>query len=302
MSIISVIVNTEGIFHKLMVHSLSYLLILFFVSPFFAAEADAVTFSNEDLEKYQHSPNRFSVSPDSKPSTENTKPDASAVTKKEGQEGLRKYEVKYQPQVGNARRIIIPVTLNGTLTAPMALDTGATGMHMTYRLAEKLGIFRKDEGRLLWTAGGIGGTVPAIITVIDTVNVEKAGDDFVPTTITDSEFNGFDGLIGMDFMAKYSIQIDTKRHVVVFEELSPRPDMPGGHDEEWWRSSFHQFASMRAAWKKYRDYLYSLKDASLDVIRVRTLADRQCNEANKLLNKLNGYAIDHVVPMQWREY
>jgi hypothetical protein len=283
-------------------HILSYLLILFFVSPVFAAAVDSLTFSNEDLEKYRHSSSRFSASPDSNPSSDSNKPGTTEGIRKDGQERLRKYEVKYQPQVGNAKRIIIPVTFNGSLTAPMALDTGATGMHMTYSLAEKLGIFMKNEGRLLWAAGGIGGTVPAIITVIDTVSVEEAGDNFVPTTITDSAFNGFNGLIGMDFMAKYSIQIDTKRHVVVFEELPPRPEMPGGHDEEWWRSNFHEFASMRAAWKKYRDYLYSMKDFSLDVTRLRGLADRQCNEANKLLNKLNGYAIDHVVPMQWREY
>jgi hypothetical protein len=101
--------------------------------------------------------------------------------------------------------------------------------------------------------------------------------------VTNSVFNGFAGLIGMDFMSKYLIKIDMRKHVIVFEDLSPKPNMRGGHDEEWWRSTFYQFASMRSHWKELRDSLHSLKEDTIKIKGLRRLADRQNEEADKLM-------------------
>jgi hypothetical protein len=80
--------------------------------------------------------------------------------------------------------------------------------------------------------------------------------------------------------------------------------MPGGHDELWWRGNFRNFASMRAAWKQFRE---SLNKIPMDgdpkkLAEIKRFADRQYREADKLFTKLNSYAISHSVPMQWREY
>jgi hypothetical protein len=69
----------------------------------------------------------------------------------------------------DAKRVIILIRINNSLTVPMALDKGATGMLISVGLAEKLGVYKKDEGKLLVYARGIGKPVPAIITVIDTI-------------------------------------------------------------------------------------------------------------------------------------
>ena len=184
----------------------------------------------------------------------------------------------------------------------MALDTGSPGMLISDQLAYKLGLFEQDAGRLLTLAAGIGGLTPAIISVIDTVQVAGATDQFIPTVITKSLSGAFDGLIGMDFMANYSITIDTRKHVVVFTELPPKPNMPASHDEFWWRSNFREFASMRVAWKKYREELERQKTDLKNLKELKAFAERQHREADKLFEKLNGYAIRNSVPMQWREY
>jgi hypothetical protein len=184
----------------------------------------------------------------------------------------------------------------------MALDTGSPGMIIFARLASRLGILEKDDGRLLTSAAGIGGTTPAVLTIIDTVQVDRAEDRFVPTVVTESLTNAFDGLIGMDFMANYSLRIDTARRVVVFEEMTDAKHKPGGHDEMWWRSNFRSFALMRAQWKQFRESLNGLKTDPKKVDEIKRFADRQYREADKLFTKLNSYAINNSVPMQWREY
>ena len=109
------------------------------------------------------------------------------------------------------------------------------------RLANRLGIFEKDDAKLLTYSAGIGGEAPSILTIVDSVQVGGAEDNFIPTVIVASLSGSFDGLIGMDFMANYAIRIDTAKHVVVFEELPDRQNMPGGHDETWWRSNLREF-------------------------------------------------------------
>lgn len=228
--------------------------------------------------------------------------------RKGGGGALAKFEVPYRAYEGTARRIIIPVTFNNSVTANMVLDTGAPGMLIRPRLAEKLGIFKKDDGILLTRSGGLGGSVPAIYTIMDAVNIGGAEDRFIPTTIAPFFRGPYEGLIGMDFMAGYSIRIDTRRHVVVFEELPPVASMPGGHDATWWRINFHRFSNMRKQWKNYSSYWdkrmsgTGFSGEGGYTREMKEFAERQYAEANKLFGKLDSYASRNAVPMHWRKY
>ncbi len=219
-----------------------------------------------------------------------------------GEDQAGKIHVPYTAFEGSARRVIIPVLLNGSITAKMALDTGSPGMIIFDRLAHRLGLFERDDGKLLTYAAGIGGNAPSILTVIDSVQVARAEDRFIPTVIIASLSDSFDGLIGMDFMANYSIRIDTARRIVVFEELPGRQNMPGGHDELWWRTNFRNFASRRAEWKQFRASVKNQKLEQRRLEKLQEFADRQYREADRLFTKLNSYAVTHSVPMHWRQY
>ena len=274
--------------------SLIALIVFPFIIPvsIFAADEGHV-FRNHDLKKYNYS----SSEPDQ---PEENGPDNKEDVSENEEPELDQFAIPYIAYAGTTRRIIIPVTFNDLITAPMLLDTGAPGMHISERLAEKLNIFNNDEGNLLVNIGGLGGTVPAVFTIIDSIRVGKAEDNFIPTTISPSISDHFEGLIGMDFMANYTIQIDTRQHLLIFNELPDREDMPAGHDESWWKITFHRFRSMRYSWGEYRDYLEKQKDGTDRIKRLIKFADRQYGEAEYLYNRLSVYASEHSVPLEWR--
>ena len=212
-----------------------------------------------------------------------------------GPDGLARFEIPYENE-GSTRRIIIPVNFNDRLTVPMALDTGAPGMVISLDLAIRLGIFQRDSGTLVTAAGGIGGVTPAILTIIDSVAVESARSEFIPTTVTlDSLSGAFDGLIGMDFLTNYNLTVDTRRQVVVFQETEPLPGTRGGHDETWWRDTFEAFRAMSDGWRNY------VKSVNRDSQRrISPFAEFQAREADRLLQRLHLYASAHAVPRHWR--
>src|SRR5262245_41496168 len=76
------------------------------------------------------------------------------------------FEIPYQDE-GSTKRVIIPVTFNDTVTAPMALDTGSPGLVMCVDLAKRLRLFSQGKGNLIVANGGIGGTAPGILTITD---------------------------------------------------------------------------------------------------------------------------------------
>jgi hypothetical protein len=225
-------------------------------------------------------------------------------------ETLKQFEVPYQAYEGTARRVIVSVRFNNRVTAPMILDTGAPGSLISMGLAEQLDLMDKEHGRLFVSVGGIGGSAVAIRTVINRMEIGGAAIDFVPAEITDSISDEFEGLIGMDFMADYSMRVDPKKHVVIFEQLAAEEDRPGGHDEEWWRNTFREFAYSYNDWKQRLTAVekeiarssFSSSGLPSALERRRALARWQTQEAEKLMDRLHRFARENAVPMHWRTY
>lgn len=203
---------------------------------------------------------------------------------------LQSHEVPFEAYEGDVQRVIVSVTFNDSVTVPMVIDTGAPGLVISGQLAKKLGIFGRDDGMVLTVTGGIGGQTPAIRTFIDKVQVGGAKDSVIPATVVSTMSPAWEGLIGMDFMSKYSFRIDPVKQVVVFEELAPDPNSPGGHNERWWRRLFKEFHSLRAAWRIYASQNHQAAE----------FANRQVGEVDKLLSKLDRHASQNAVPQAWR--
>lgn len=213
---------------------------------------------------------------------------------------LKHTEVAYQAFEGEARRIIISVTFNESVRARMLLDTGSPGLMISPDLARRLGLLDEQVGKLLVTAAGIGGSVPALLSVVDSVRVGDAHAEFLPATITKMPSKEFEGLVGMDFMANYRIGIDTDNNVIAFDEMPPQIDKPGGHDQMWWRSNFQRFARLKAEWGNYVEELQKGDLTSSEKDRRIHIAKNQYDEADKLYQKLEKYARDSAVPIEWR--
>jgi clan AA aspartic protease (TIGR02281 family) len=265
----------------------------------FASAQEIPYFTNEDLERYYRGGGfRDEEQRGMKEKTVHSKSDNTG----DKDNTKNRFTVHYKAFEGNTRRIIIPVTINGRYSAQMALDTGASDVIIFERLAKRMGILEKDEGNVLWQAAGIGGTTPAILTILDSVSVKNATEEMVPVIITKDLSNEFDGLLGMDFMAHYSIFIDNRKKLLVFEENRESHNLPGGHDEHWWRTNFKRFSSLRRTWSDYLDYLNNIKGDDKNLTRLKEFAHKQLTESERLFYKLNSYASDVGVPMQWRQY
>ncbi|MGC3999539.1 MAG: retropepsin-like aspartic protease [Anaeromyxobacter sp.] len=217
---------------------------------------------------------------------------------------LKRFVVPYKAFEGQSRRIIIPVKLNGRVTADLALDTGAPETVIFAPLAERLGVFEKGTNRLMTVVGGLGGQAPAVLVVLDSLSVDQARTEFVPATVTASMTDAFEGLVGMDFLAGYSVQIDTQKHQLVLTELPPSRDRPAGHDEAWWRHAFTEFEGQLAYWQQARIIIQkriSSSNVSGDgSAEVLGFVERQQREAEQLVGRLERYASYNAVPREWR--
>lgn len=206
-----------------------------------------------------------------------------------------RFEIPYQAYEGSARRVIIPVTFNDRITAPMALDTGSPGMVISIDLAERLGLFSRGQGVMFTEVAGIGGNQLAIKTIVDSVAVDSARQAFVPTTVTTGISDAFEGLIGMDFLSNHTISIDSSRQVLVFQETPPAGDTRGGHGETWWRNTFREFREARDYWKSVAE----AEDSRFGT-RAGEFVQFQARESQRLLLRLDRYASQHAVPRHWR--
>jgi len=219
----------------------------------------------------------------------------------------KRYEVPYTPHGGSEKRVIVSAVFNGSVKAPLAIDTGAPNTMISPSLAKDLGLFDEDQGRLLISVGGIAGSRPAIRSIVDAIEVGGAISRFVPVIVSPSISKSFEGLLGLDFVSNFAVTIDSKSNTVIFEELPLDPEHPGGHDQEWWAGLFQEFATSRAEWTKYRevfeDQVQNMSFSnSEDAKNIRFLIDFQITEAGKLLDKLDRYAKENAVPMSWRQY
>jgi len=226
---------------------------------------------------------------------------ASAYQQGNSAQGLKHFELPYQGFEGSARRIIIPATLNDSVTTNLLLDTGAPGLVISHSLAERLGLVNFEEGGLMIMTGGIGGPVPAMLTTIDSIRIGEAIAEFLPATITKMPSNHFEGLVGMDFLANYRISIDTGKHVITFDELPAQQDKPGGYDELWWRSNFHNISTLKRFWHKYLIELENTARSAQEAEKLGKMAKHQYAEAEKLYDKLERFANNSAVPSQWKQ-
>ena len=143
-----------------------------------------------------------------------------------------RHEIAYDPYEGSTQRVIINVTLNGRLPARLAVDTGAPKTIISFALAERLGLLNQTSAGVWTRAGGIGGSTPAIRTIIETIRVGDIEQQFFPTTIVPELSTAFEGLIGMDFLSLFVMHIDPARRLLILEDAAPTSVVFGQRNEQ----------------------------------------------------------------------
>lgn len=118
--------------------------------------------------------------------------------------------------------MVVNVLLNNKVNARMVLDTGASAIIITKKVADDLGINLDSAQPDMKAQVADGRKVSARRVQFDTVQVEDAEAKGVEGAVLldDAKDPGFgDGLLGMSFLKRFNFKIDQKEKKLILEKL-----------------------------------------------------------------------------------
>ncbi len=110
------------------------------------------------------------------------------------------------PLSGDGKHLIVDGTLNGTVSGPMLVDTGASYCVLTRGTAEKLGL-RRRAARTIPVATA-NGQVDADLVEIQAIQLRSARLSGVDAVIMDAVEPPLIGIIGLNFLTRYRFSVD----------------------------------------------------------------------------------------------
>lgn len=213
--------------------------------------------------------------------------------------------IPYTAREGTANRVIIDVTFNGSVTAPILVDTGSPGLVITDELANRLDLFDQDGTQLLVLISGIGGQQAAARTIIDKISLGSITEQFIPTHIVADMSDAYQGLIGMDILSNYTLTIDATNKRLLAKRTEATRDLPGNRSQSWWQSNFAEFGYYKDFWIA-QEKLMGKSDspyarlAPSELNRLNRFIQQQKDRAQDLYNQLERFARWRSVPRHWR--
>lgn len=117
-------------------------------------------------------------------------------------------EVSFSPD--DSGHIAVSALLNKKIRASLVLDTGASIVLLSHRIAEKLGRKILNKGQTIKVQMADGRQVEAKYIILNSVSVEglEAKDVGAAVLADDNNMDMQDGLLGMSFLNRFNFQID----------------------------------------------------------------------------------------------
>jgi aspartyl protease family protein len=189
--------------------------------------------------------------------------------------------------------MVVKVLLDGSVTAPFLVDTGASDVVIPAKLAKRLGLEAGPETRSknYRTANGI---VTQATVMLRSVELGGAVVENVPASISPSlEI----GLLGLSFFNHFTYHIDAAAGVLTLvpNGLAESGGILGGRSEAQWRAEYQDLrARLEAVESEYarKSTSKAREREHLEQQRAALLGD---------LSLLDGEADRARVPMRWRE-
>lgn len=130
----------------------------------------------------------------------------------------------------NKRGYGVLVSINGAKPLKLLLDTGASGILITQRAADKAGL--THLGRFEAWGFGDDGIRHAFYSVADNCKIGSLTyKNCILTALESSKsITGEDGLIGADFFSAFVVELDFQRHKMNLTPQPPRPPNSQGYD------------------------------------------------------------------------
>jgi clan AA aspartic protease (TIGR02281 family) len=132
---------------------------------------------------------------------------------------------------------MVEVVFNNRVKALLMVDTGASLVTISERIAKQLG-YRNNPNSAEIPFTTAGGMVWMPMVALDTVRVGEAKVDLVEASVN-SQMGDMDGLLGMSFLGDYRVEMDTARSQMILKPLGD-PDDPrwGGKSALWWKTRY----------------------------------------------------------------
>ncbi len=121
--------------------------------------------------------------------------------------------IKFTP----GRAIMVSARINGTTTAELMLDTGASRTVIHPKVLEAGGVSYQDAQR--GSLRGVTGDVDVVAVKVQTIDVSGAAYGPLLVVSHDTGFGSGDGLLGRDYLDHFSVTIDNAAGIVT---LTPK--------------------------------------------------------------------------------
>ncbi len=143
------------------------------------------------------------------------------------------------PLIPSGNNYLIDTILNGTVTARLILDTGASSISLSKEVAEELGMYAASISakRTFQTANGAR---ESAIFALQTVKTGNAQSMLLEASINDTYVN-MDGLLGMNFLGDYRFEIDRGKNLLILKPLTDGEMEWGGKTGSWWKKRFDTY-------------------------------------------------------------
>jgi len=184
-------------------------------------------------------------------------------------------------------RMVVNTLLNGTVSARLIVDTGASIILLDEQKVTELGIRFSGKESFITVTVADGREVKARAFTLDTMKVGNAeAYDVEAAVLEDGVGSSEDGLLGMSFLKNFALKIDNANQRLILEEFSPHP----GHVHKKVTPTFRDVTAGKD--KKAEDTSASGVSAKDDKCTVTGIAYSQTSPSvmvGKKLYELNEY-------------
>ncbi len=130
---------------------------------------------------------------------------------------IQQVQLPYQP---DRRQVVVKARLNDLIEGLFLVDTGASTMSISEEFARRLNLPAGTPAALITLADG--STRKARTSRLRSVEIAGARMADVATVILpDQPGTGIDGLLGMNFISEFNIQLDTEAQVLRLNRFAP---------------------------------------------------------------------------------
>ncbi len=134
------------------------------------------------------------------------------------------------------------VVFNNRVKAMLMVDTGASLVTISEKIAKKLG-YRSNSKSAQIPFTTAGGMVWMPMVALNTVQVGDATVDMVEASVN-NHMGEMDGLLGMSFLGDYRVEMDTTGSQMILKPLGKSGDSRwGGKPAIWWKNRYSDYSA-----------------------------------------------------------